>query len=69
PSGAEDPWSGIGGLTSGLDADLGAWLRDQLSDLGGRPGRRVPDEQQRAAIKAVVARAVDDIRTILKEKP
>lgn len=69
PPGTDDPWSGIVGFTSGLDADLGAWLRDQLADLGGRPGRRIPDERQRAEIKAVVARAVDDIRTILRETP
>jgi hypothetical protein len=69
PSGTDDPWSGIVGLTSGLDADLGAWLRDQLADLGARPGRRIPDERQRAEIKAVVARAVADIRTILRETP
>lgn len=57
------------GMSAGIEGGIDIRIREEISKASRRSGRRMPDDEQWAQIRVVLATAVDDIRRILARDP
>ena len=57
------------GMAAGIEGGIDIRMREEVEKAARRSGRRMPDDEQWAQIRAVVGRAVEDIRRILAREP
>ena len=56
-------------MAAGIEGGIDIRMREEVEKAARRSGRRMPDDEQWAQIRAVVGRAVEDIRRILAREP